>query len=181
MPILAKISGLYASFLRRQRIKNWESDLTVFLKRHEDPYNFEGIELALLHLRKVSPKKLTLQERKRMLVVTHLPTIEHLLQKITYARAHLTAGEGIPDTFFRGYERQVAHRFDDFYSTQAGHTVDFVGVNDSLKDWIETLISHLRELETDNPERFHYYMRKLRKLWADVFHVLQANLETSFQ
>lgn len=180
MPILAKIAGLYASFLKKRRAKNWASDLRVFLKHHEDPYNFEGIELALLHLQKVRPKKLTLQERKRMQVVTYLSTIELVLNKINFARAHITAGEGIPDSFFRGYEQQIVRRFDDFYTTQTGHTVDIVGVNDSLRNWIATLMGHMRELETDNPERFHYYMRKLRKLWADVFHALQANLETSF-
>ncbi len=182
MPILTKIAGLYASFRRRRRAANWASDVKIFLKSHEDPYNLAGLELALLHLNRTAPQELTVQQRKHLTVYTFAPTIEAVLNQLVLARSLVTSREDIYPGFFEpSLPEQHLRRFDDFFTTAQGHVVEIVPLVESLTGRTRQLIDHLQELEVNDPIHYAYYLRKLRRLTADLFHTLQAMLETSFQ
>lgn len=182
MSILTKITGLYESFRRRRCTANWASDVKIFLKDHEDPYNLAGLELVLLHLSKARVQELSVQQRKHLSIYTFAPNVETVLDQLVYARLHVTSREGIVPGFFdRSEPEQRLRRFDDFFTTTQGHVVEIIPLVESLTGLTQQLIDRLQELEANDTIHHAYYLRKLRRLTSDLFHTLQAMLETSFQ
>ena len=180
MPILTKITGLYASFRRRRLAGSWSSDVKIFLKTHEDLYTLAGLELALLHLSKIEVQEFSLTQRKRSFIKTYSPTIDLLLSQSNVARSLITAGESIGPKFFDGnLSEPQSRRFEDFFSTSQGHAVELVPVADSVVSRTQMLIQCLQDLEVENRDLYAYYLRKLRRLVIDLFHTLAALIETS--
>lgn len=180
MPILTKITGLYASYRQRRLAAAWTTDVKIFLKTHQDLYTLAGLDLALLHLSRLQVKELSLAERKRLVLTTHVPTVDLLLSQANVARSLITANEGISPKFYEGNANEpVPKRFEDYFATIQGHAVELVPVTDSVVARTQMLIQCLQELEVDDQDRYAYYLRKLRRLVMDLFHTLQALIETS--
>ena len=180
MPILTKITGLYASFRRRRLAANWTSDVKIFLKSHDDLYNLAGLELALLHLSKLRVRELSLAERKRATIETYSPTVDLLLSQVNIARSLVTANETVSARFYDGsLGDRTLKRFDDYFATVEGHAVELVPVTDSVVARAQMLIQCLQALEVENRDLYAYYLRKLRRLVVDLFHTLQALIETN--
>ena len=179
MAILTFIRERYERFLLQKRRLAWDNDLKVLLKTHDDPYNFEGLELVLLHLRLNSPKDLNTTQRRTNLVATSTKSIDQLLSLISGARLFVIGRDTMPKDFFPSEASRV-RRFDDYFVSDAGHIVSIEKIYPSLEGWINQLITTIRELEADESNQYAYYNRKLRGLYHDSFNVLHAILRSQF-
>ncbi len=179
MAFLTSLRERYHRFLNRQRQREWDNDLKVLLKRLDDPFNFEGLELALLHLKKNPPKEPTLQQRRNARVLVSTRTVDQLLVILSRARLYVIGRDTMPRNFIPSEEARVV-RFDDYFVSDTGHVVSIEKIYLSLEGWITQLISTLRELEIEEPTQYAYYNRKLRNAYSDAFYVLQALLQTRF-
>jgi len=179
MSILTFFQGLYARHRRRSYERNWDSDFKILLKTHEEPFNFAGLELAMLHLSKVPIVEPTAAQRRTMMLATATPTIEHLLALLAQARLYVGERDSMPKNFLPS-EGLRQRRFDDYFVSEDGHVVSIAAIRPSLEGRINQLIALLRELEVEEDATYSYYNRKLRVLYMDAFYVLQAIHETSF-
>lgn len=180
MAIKTFFQGLYARFTKKSVERNWDDDFTVLLQTHEDPYNLEGLELALYHLARVDIADLTVLQRRTLTLYVTTATIEQLLGLLTQARLYIGQRDTMPKNFLPN-EALRQRRFDDYFVSEAGHVVSIAMIRPSLVGRITHLISLLRETETADPSAFNYYNRKLRPLYADAFYALQAIYDTKFQ
>lgn len=179
MAILSSIQERVTRFLNNHRRREWENDLKVFLKRHDDPFNFEGLELVLLHLKKNPPREPSAQQRRAARVFVSTRTIDHLLVILSRARLYVIGRDTMPKDFIPSEAGRV-RRFDDYFVSDTGHVVSVEKIYQSLEAWTTQLISTLRELEIDEPTDYAHYNRKLRTVYSDAFYVLQAILQTRF-
>lgn len=171
-----------SDYLRRRARRAWEDDLRVFLKTQEDPYNLEGLELALLHLERRKVLELSVAQRKQLRLTTCTPTVEELMGQVQYAKALIAAGESVTPALYGGRELNVMERsVDDFFTTHAGYVIRPEAIAESLTERTRQLIGVLQTLEADSKSSYPYYMRKMKRLFADLFHTLQSLLEISFQ
>lgn len=169
------------NFLKRRARRNWESDIRVFLKTHEDPYNLAGLELALLHLGRRTVPELSVHQRKQITLTVSVSSVEALMQQIQLSKALIAAGEALTPSFYGKGEPPVVERtVDDFFTTERGHVVRPELIVDSLTERTRQLIELLQQLEAESKTIYPYYMRKMKKLFADLFHTLQAMLESTY-
>lgn len=180
MSILTMLRRVYAGFWKKRYEKNWDQDFKVLLKKHEDPFNLEGLELALLHLSKVPIKEPPATLRRRLTLYAGTASVEHLLATLAQARLYVGQRDSMPQNFLPSSEvRQIA--FDDYFVSVEGHAVSIEKIRPSVEGRVLQLIAIMRELEVDEETQYGYYSRKFRPLYRDAFYVLQAIHETSFR
>lgn len=180
MSLLTYIRGVYARFKAARARRAWENDWRVFNKQHADPFNLEGLELALLHLSKVQVPRLSVTQRRTMQVYSAVPTIDELLSLLQTVRSIVLAGDTMPEKIFPSEDKLQHRRADDYFTSADGHTVSIEMMPASLDGRITQLISALRQLEADGETHYSYYDRKLRPLYRDTYYVLLALHQTSW-
>lgn len=180
MVITDTIKRFILGLWTRSRKNAWEEDLKVFAKKHVDPYNFEGLELVLLHLDRNVIFEPNVALRRELRVFTTAPTVDLMLSLLAQARLHVLGGDTMPKDFYPSEDSRF-RRFDDYFVSASGHTVSIEKVLPSLEGWTVQLISTLRDLETDDLLKYDHYNRKLRPLYRDLYYVLTAILESSFR
>lgn len=179
MSLLTYFRGVYARYKAKRALSAWESDWIVFLKTKPDPYCLEGIELALLHLSKVTVPHLSVQQRRTMKVYSAVATVDDLLSLLVTIRMIVLAGDSMPEKLLPSENSQTHRRVDDFFTSTGGHIVSIEKIRVSLEGRIDQLISALRQLEADGDSHYQYYDRKLRPLYRDLYYVLLALHQTS--
>lgn len=180
MPITDKLSQWISGLWARSRKSAWRTDLKVFAKTNLDPFNFSGLELALLHLKSATLTEPTVTQRRELKVFTSTQSVDQMLSLLSRARLFVISGDTIPKDFFPAEDNRY-RRFDDYFVSGIGHTVSIEKVLPSLEGWTVQLISTLRELETEDIDQYNYYNRKFRLLYRDLYYVMTAVLETSFR
>lgn len=179
MSILTFFQRLYAGYRRSRYERNWDTDFKILLKSQPDPFCFEGLELAMLHLTKVPIVEPTAKKRRTMLLATSTQTVEQLLRLLAQARLYVGERYSVPQNFLPSEELRQ-RRFDDYFVSEEGHVVSIEAIRPSLEGRINQLIAAIRELEGEEGTPYAYYNRKLRPLYVDAFYALQAIHETSF-
>lgn len=180
MSILTYLTRLYAGFRKRSYERNWDHDFKIHLKTHEEPFDFAGLELALLHLKKVSVIEPSAQLRRTLTLHVATPTVEHLLSLLALARIYVGQRDSMPQDFLSS-EDVRPRTYDDYFISKEGHIVSIEKIRSSIEGRLTQLIAMMRLLETEQDITYAYFSRKLRPLFSDTFYVLQAIHETSFR
>lgn len=180
MSLLTYIKRVYARYKAKRAQQAWQHDWQVFLKTHPDPYNLEGLELALLHLGKVKVPELTLTQRRTLKVYTAVPTVDQLLSLLTTVRMIVMASDTMPEKLLPSEDGLQHRTADDYFISTGGHIVSIEKIPTSLEGRVNQLIIALRQLEADGDSHYQYYDRKLRPLYRDVYYAVLALHQSSF-
>lgn len=182
MSILTRLKEAYARWRKNRYKKNWDDDFHVLLRRTplDNPFNPQGLNLALLHLKKVHIEEPHFNVRRSLNVYTSTTTIEQLYMLLTKALRHVESGNSMSSDFFPSDVRRL-HQFDDYFVSLEGHVVSIEVIVNVLGTRLVQLISKLEDWEVNDSLKYEYYNRRLTPLFCDTFFVLQAIHSTSYQ
>lgn len=181
MSFLTILTGTYARWQKKRFKARWDKDFEILLRQQklDDPYNRAGLELALLHLRKIKIHEPSALQRRTMVVYSAIQTVDELLAALSLIKTIIVSRDTMPKDFSRDESKH--RRFDDYFVSVDGHIVSIEKIHSSLEGRLTQLFSTLGELEVNEASEYTYYLRKLHPLYRDAYYTLQAIYATSYQ
>lgn len=170
----------YALWRKEKYKKRWLSDFDVLFRTHgtDNPFDSDGLKLALLHVQKTPIEEPSVEKRRTMSVYVVSETIDQLMQSLVISRTIVLTRDSMPEVFLKGESK--LRRFDDYFISNEGHAVSIEKITRSLEGRLTQLFQALEELEVNQSPEYAYYLRKLKPLYRDVYFVLHAIHATSY-